>query len=114
MNGPWHSAGVGIFDELPQCKWVYSMSLPAFPEHIDACVGGTRMPVARNKHAAFIGLNTAHMTMPAALSSWWLHMNLPMETLTEVVYHLRDCLTVGIAVRHFPCPYCGATHVDLL
>ena len=62
------------------------------------------MSAAQNEHAVFIGLNTAHMTMLATLSSWWLHMNLPMETLTEA----------GIAVRHLPCPYCGATHVDLL
>ena len=90
------------------------MSLPAIPKHMDACVGGTRVSVAQDEHAAFIGLNSAHMTMPAALSSWWLHMNLPMETLTEAVYHLRDCLTVGMVVRHLPCPCCCTVHVDLL
>ena len=90
------------------------MSLPAIPEQIDVCVGGTRMLGVQNKHAAFIDLNTAHMTMPAALSSWWLHMNLPMETLTKAVYHLCNCLTAGIAIRHLPCLYCGAAHVDLL
>ena len=90
------------------------MSLAAIPEHIDACVGGICVSAAQDKHAALIGLNSAHMTMPAALSFWWLHMNLPMETLTEVVYHLRDCLIAGIAVRHLLCPYCGAAHVYLL
>ena len=90
------------------------MSLPAIPERMGACVGGTRMSTAQDKHAAFIGLKSAYMTMPAALSSWWLHMNLPMETLTEAVYHLCDCQTTGTAVRHLPCLYCGAAHVDLL